>query len=124
MNYCIKSVFASFDATFVMNLGSGFGAVAGMDIIKELRDYYDTVSFVNKDGTYNKTSCNSHSYNVMKKYGVKVNDRLQNVHGMNIYPMIFQGACGHTNTIHVTNKTFWIHYGNLSWMTRELKNEQ
>ena len=119
-----QKCFAFFNATFVMNLGSGFGAVAGMDIIKELRDYYDTVSFVNKDGTYNKTSCNSHSYNVMKKYGVKVNDRLQNVHGMNIYPMIFQGACGHTNTIHVTNKTFWIHYGNLSWMTRELKNEQ
>lgn len=111
-----QKCFASVDASFTMNLGSGFGAEPGCEIIKELRDYYDDVTFVREDGTLDKTSCNTHSYNVLKKHGVKINDTLQNIKGMNIYPMVFQGACQYTKTKRVTEKTFWVHYGNMSWM--------
>ena len=110
-----QKCFGCVDASLVMNLGSGFGAIANMDIIKELRDYYDNVKFIKKDGTIDNTSCNTHSYLVLKRYGVKINDELQNVHGMNIYPMIFQGACQYTRRKKITDKTYWIHYGNMSW---------
>lgn len=108
--------FASVDASLVMNLGSGFGATPACEIIKVLRDYYDDVQFIKDDGSIDKTSCNTHSYNVLKKYGAKVNDELQNVNGMNIYPMVFQGANQYTQKKRITDKTFWIHYGNMSWM--------
>lgn len=114
-----QKCFGCIDATCVMNLGSGFGAAPKTDIIRELRDYYDRVSFVNDDGIIDNTSCNTHSYLVLKGYGVQINDRFQNVHGMNIYPMIFQGACQHTKKERVTDKTFWIHHGNMSWMNKE-----
>lgn len=110
-----QECFGCVDASLVMNLGSGFGAVPGTEIIRELRDYYNDISFIKEDGSIDKTSCNTHSYNVLKKYGVKVNNKLQNVYGMNIYPMIFQGACQYTKTKRLTDKTYWIHYGNMSW---------
>lgn len=111
-----QKCFASIDASLVMNLGSGFGAVPGCNIIKELRDYYDNVYFLKKDGKIDKTSCNTHSLNVIKNKGFLINDSLQNVNGMNIYPMIFQGACQYTGKKRTTEKTFWIHHGNMSWM--------
>ena len=111
-----QKCFGCFDASLVMNSGSGLGAVRNMEIIKELRDYYNDISFINNDGSINNTSCNTHSFNVLKKHGFKVNDKLQNIKGMNIYPMILQGACGHTKTIRITDKTFWVHYGTFTWM--------
>lgn len=110
-----QNCFASVDASLTMNLGSGFGCRAGEPIIKELRDYYDTVDFIREDGSIDKTSCNTHSLKVLTRYGVSINNRLQNVDGMNIYPMVFQGKNQYTGKIRVTDKTFWIHHGNMSW---------
>lgn len=112
--------FGCVDATFTMNLGSGFGAVAKEKIIQELRDYYNDVSFIKEDGSIDNTSCNTHSYRVLRRYGVSINDKVQNVNGMNIYPMIFQGACQHTRAKKVTDKTFWVHYGNMSWFDNSM----
>ena len=111
--------FGCIDGSLTMNLGSGFGAVAGMDVIKQLRDCYDHVSFVMKDGTINNTPCMSYSYHVLEEYGFKVNDELQNVHGMNIYPMIIQGGIQNIKIKKVTNKTFWVHYGCKSWFDKK-----
>ena len=110
--------FGCVDASLVMNLGSGFGAAPNTAVIRELRDYYDNVSFIKEDGSLDKTSCNTHSYNVLKRDGVKVKDTLQKMNGMNIYPMIFQGACQYTKKRRVTTKTYWIHYGNMSWFNK------
>lgn len=111
-----QKCFASIDASLVMNLGCGFGASPGCEIIKELRDYYDDVCFLKKDGKVDKTSCNTHSLSVMQNNGFIINDTMQNVNGMNIYPMIFQGACQYTRKKRITEKTFWVHHGNMSWM--------
>lgn len=114
-----QQCFGCVDSSLTMNLGSGFGAAPKTDIIRELRDYYDNIAFVKDDGTIDKTSCNTHSYYVLKKYGVKINNQLQNVNGMNIYPMIFQGSCAYTRTKRVADKTFWVHYGNMSWLNEK-----
>lgn len=62
------------------------------------------------------TSCNTHSLKILMKYGVQINNKLQNVCGMNIYPMIIQGKNQHTGKQVVSGKTFWVHHGNMSWM--------
>lgn len=115
-----QECFASVDATLTMNLGSGFGAKPNCEIIRELRDYYDDVNFIDENGIVDMTSCNSHSYKVLKKYGVQINNKLQNVRGMNIYPMIFQGACAHTRKEKITDKTYVVHYGEMSWLKEKL----
>ncbi|MCC6093443.1 MAG: hypothetical protein LIV24_00220 [Eubacterium sp.] len=110
-----QKCFGCIDGSLTMNLGSGFGSVPNMDIIRKLRDYYDDCKFVRQDGSVDKTSCGTHSLKVLIKYGIEINNKFQNVDGMNIYPMIFQGKNQHSGKVKVTDKTFWIHHGNMSW---------
>lgn len=111
-----QNCFGCVDASLTMNLGSGFGCKPGEKLIKELRDYYFDRSFIQSDGSIDNTSCNTHSLKILMKYGVQINNKLQNVCGMNIYPMIIQGKNSHTGKQVVSGKTFWIHHGNMSWM--------
>ncbi len=113
--------FASFDGSLLVNLGSGFGSKAGSNIIKELRDYYNNIDFFYSDGSFNRTSCMTHSYNVLKKHNIKINDTLQKIGDLNIYPMIFQGSCIYTRKKRITDKTFFLHYGTLSWLDKEIR---
>ena len=53
--------------------------------------------------------------------GYKNNDTFQNIGGMNIYPMIFQGANIYMREYKTSNKTYWIHYGNMSWFKNDIK---
>lgn len=115
-----QKCFGCVDATLTLNTGSGFGCVPGMDIIKEFRDHYDDVNFINEYGLINTDSCNTHQFFVLLKHGYKINDRLQNINGMNIYPMVFQGKNTYTGRIRKTEKTFWIHHVNLSWMDKKM----
>lgn len=110
-----QSCFGCIDASLTMNLGSGFGCAPNAEIIRELRDYYDGCEFIRSDGSIDKTPCTIHSLKVLMRYGVDINNMLQNVGGMNIYPMLFQGKNVYTGKVKVTDKTFWIHHGNRSW---------
>ncbi len=111
-----QDCFASVDATLTMNLGSGFGCRPRVEIIKELRDYYDDCEFIDQNGKIDKTSCNTHSYNVLSKHGYQINNRLQKIKEMNIYPMCFQGKNQYTGKTKIEDITYWIHHGNMSWM--------
>lgn len=61
-----QECFGCVDSSMTMNLGSGFGAIPKTKIIRELRDYYDGITFIKEDGSEDNTSCNSHSYHVLK----------------------------------------------------------
>lgn len=111
-----QDAFGCIDASLVMNLGSGFGAKPKCKIIKLLRDYYDNIKFIDELGHVDKTTCNTHNFIVLQQLGYIVGNKVQNVCGMNIYPMVFQGACQYTRMRRVTDNTFWVHYGNMSWM--------
>lgn len=111
--------FASFDSSFMVNLGAGFGSIAGNDIIKDLRDYYDNVHFC-INGKINNLSCMLHTYNVLKKYGICINDEYQEVDGLNIYPMILQGTCAYTKQMKLDSNTYWLHYGTTSWLDNNI----
>ena len=111
-----QKAFGCIDCTLTLNLGSGFGAVPKSEMIKTLMDDYEKARFIREDGTIDNTSCNSRNYMLIRKMGFLLGDNQQKVMDMNIYPMIFQGACSHTKTIRKTDKTFWIHYENMSWL--------
>lgn len=114
--------FACFDSTLLMNSGAGFGARKGNYIVKQLRDHYDSMDFSSSDSCINRIPCMTHSYEVLKRYGFRINDSLQKVRDMNIYPMIFQGTCPYTKQMKITDKTFFLHYGTTTWFNE--KNKQ
>ena len=52
--------------------------------------------------------------------GYSVHEGLHTIAGMHIYPMIFQGRNVYVNTNRVTDKTYWIHHGTLSWFHKKI----
>lgn len=95
-----------------------FGAgIQGKRWIYILEDW----GFVDQiQGLNDNTSCNSQNFQVLRKYGFQVNDQLQKIKEMNIYPMILAGAAIYTKKSRATDKTYWIHYGNMSWMKHNI----
>lgn len=112
------------DGSFLLNLGAGFGAVQGTQIIKEFRDYYDTVDFLEKDGSINNQPTQYYIFQVLRKYNYKVNDSLQTVNGMNLYPMIMAGTNIYTMQMRITNRTYFLHYGTATWLDQNYKNRR
>ncbi|MEI3202104.1 MAG: hypothetical protein V8S21_09025 [Lachnospira eligens] len=116
-----QGAFGCCDCSFTLNLGGGFGAVPYHSMIKKLRDYYNDIHFIKEDGSLDITTCSSHQLILLSGMGYKNNDTLQNIGGMNIYPMIFQGANIYMREYKTSNKTYWIHYGNMSWFKNDIK---
>lgn len=116
--------FAISDASFFLNLGAGFGAVPGLEIIRELRDYYDSVDFVSDGGNINIQPTQYHAYQVMRKHQYQVNDKLQKIKEMNIYPMIMAGTNAYTMQMRITDHTFFVHYGTATWLDGKYKQER
>lgn len=115
-----QDCFATSNETLMMTLGAGFGAHPGCEIIKELRDYYDNASFLKPDGTIDDTACMMHNYAVLKNYGYQLNDTLQNIKGMNIYPMIFQSTCAYLQILKISEKSYFCHYGTNTWLKQNI----
>ncbi|MBE6749185.1 MAG: hypothetical protein E7557_08160 [Ruminococcaceae bacterium] len=115
-----QDCFSTFDCTLMMAAGAGLGARPGCEVIKEMRDYYDNISFFKADGTVDDTSCMMHTYAVLKKYDYKLNDTLQNVCGMNIYPMILQATCTSVCLMRVTEKTYFAHLHTGTWLPENI----
>lgn len=110
-----QSNFFISDGSFQVALGTGFGAVPGLPLLEEFMDYYNNVPFKLEDGTLNRLPCVTHQYNVLKKHGMKINDKFQAVSGANIYPMIMGGTNVYTMQSRKTEKTYFAHYGTASW---------
>lgn len=114
-----QDAFGCVDGTLTWNAGSGFGARPGMEILRVCRDYYQDRHFRNEDGTMDRRSCTSHQYKTIRKMGgYSVHEGLHTIAGMYIYPMIFQGRNFCVNVNRVTDKTYWIHHGTMSWFHR------
>lgn len=113
-----QDCFGSVDASLTMNLGSGFGAKAHSIALEKHLEYYAELAFLLEDGSLDKTSCNTHSFRLLSKYGIRISNELQKVLDMWIYPMNFQGADQYNRIVKITNQTFWVHYGNMSWFTQ------
>lgn len=111
-------MFEKYNEALAINLGSGFRVGPHSSMLEKHLEYYQNVNFLIRDGLCDKTSCNTHSFKILNKYGFKVNNSLQKVLDMWIYPMIFQGSDQYNKVMKITDKTFFMHYGNLSWFTK------
>lgn len=100
-----------------VNTGLGFGAVRGMDLFREMRDYYDGLSFIQEDGSHNLTACPTFQTKVLQRYGLKKNGEYQIVGDVAILPVTY--LCGKPSyVLHDTRTehTFGIHQFQGSWI--------
>ncbi|MDR1753718.1 MAG: glycosyl transferase [Eubacterium sp.] len=115
-----NKAFMGFEDGEHVNTGLGFGAEKNLGIIRELRDHYLNIKFLNEDGTYNLTVCPVHQTNCLLKHGLVQNNAKQIVEGIAIYPSeYFSPKRWDTGKTRITANTFSIHHFSASWYSNE-----
>lgn len=100
--------------------GLGFGAVAGNSFIKENMDAYNNMKLYSPDGKLNNVNCPIITTNLLKKYNLVLNNELQTIKGIKIYPTdYFCPMSFQTGEINITSNTYSIHRYNMSWVSKE-----
>lgn len=98
--------------------GLGLGAMPGLSIYKEIMDYYAGESFVNPDGTINLTTIVRRVTSLLCNHGLVLENRLQSVAGVNIYPYDFFCPIRVTDgKLCLTSNTVSIHHYASSWQS-------
>lgn len=118
---CDHSAFSGFENTDYVNFGQGFGAEAGNPIIHAHMQMYDSLQFVNGDGTYNKTPSPQYTTKVLRDYGLHCDDNtVQNLQYMVVYPKEYFCPKNFTTGVtRVTPNTYSIHQFDASWFSEE-----
>lgn len=99
-----------------VNTGQGFGAIKNNEFIKENKEYYEINSFLNSDGEFIRTICVEITTNILKKYGLKRENKIQILNDVNVYPTdYFCPKKMGTNKITLTDNTYSIHHFESSW---------
>lgn len=91
-------------------------------IMKKMLEYYETISFINQDGSYNTTTICVYFTNILKKYGLKGNNVKQQCREFTIYPKdYFCPFNDQTGVLSKTENTYAIHWYSKTWMTSKEK---
>ena len=72
-----------------INPGNGFGAAPGNELIKEMRDVYEDVSFINRDGSLNLVSTDYYQTEVLKRHGFTGGNKFSIVRNAAVFPTEF-----------------------------------
>ena len=111
------------DGHYVAN-GLGFGAEAGCRILKEQRDYYDNLSFINGDGSYNLRPGPQYFTDVLLSKGLQQNNKMQEIEDLTILPMDYLNPKSFlTEELSLTDNSIAIHHAAMSWHSDETRAE-
>lgn len=114
--------FAGFETNQFVNLGSGFGAVPGLKIIKEMLNFYEDKQFLNADGNLNLITSPRLQTKVLLDHGLKQNGEYQVIDDLTIFPeKMFNGMSQHLRRIRLKPYTKSIHHYDASWKSEEEK---
>ena len=99
--------------------GLGLGVNPGLGLYKEILDYYDGISFINDNGSYNQTTVVQHVTTLLSRHGLKPVDEIQQCAGVYIYPKEYFCPLDYrTGKLNVTTNTYTIHHYMASWITK------
>lgn len=119
-----QEAFIGFERLNTVNTGSGFGAVKGMPIIKELRDNYDTVKFENHKNPNDMVLCPYYETKVLKEHGLRLDGNYQVIDGMSVYPVeYFNAKSLYSNRLRITENTISVHHCSWTWAGEKSKVE-
>lgn len=110
------TAYMSFENNENVNTGQGFGAQAGLEILKEHIEVYKSVQFINQDGTFNQTPCTKYTTNLLLNKGLILDGSKQIIEDLTIYPeKYFNPLHSLTGRLKKTKDTYSIHWYAASW---------
>ena len=108
--------------TVFINSGQGFGASAENEIVRKMRDVYQSLHFINLDGSENLRTCPYYNTDVLVNEGMEQIDKRQIVSGAIVYPSeYFCPIDWRTKECRITDNTFSVHHFNASWLSENEK---
>ncbi len=117
-----NKAFMGFENKNTVNLGQGFGAEPHNQLIKKLLDQYNSLHFINRDGTKNLTPSPEIQTETLKALGLRKSNKIQTVCGATIYPIeYFSGIDYYSGLSTRTEKTYSVHHFNGSWLSQKDK---
>lgn len=119
------NAFFGFEDGIHINTGLGFGSIAGNAFLKELMDDYLYIPFILPDGSYDIETCPKRNTKIFLKYGLKQNDRMQELkNGIKILPSIYMCPISYeTERYRYSFKTISVHWFASSWMDETEKEK-
>ncbi|NRO27420.1 glycosyltransferase family 32 protein [Lactobacillus helveticus] len=106
----------------LVNPGVGLAAEKGMDIYKEILNYYEKQHFLNSDGSINYATVVERVTEILRKNGLIPNGKMQKVKGITIYPSDYFCPLNHmTGKLNITDNTRSIHLYTASWQSKGAK---
>lgn len=111
-----NDAFIGFERLSTVNTGSGFGAKKGFPLIREMRDYYQDIEFVNAEDPDDMILCPIYETNILQRHGLKLDGNFQIVSEMSVYPvMYFNAKSLYSNRLRVTKETISVHHCSWTW---------
>lgn len=121
-DFLYQDAFVGFENEKNINLGSGFGAKKGNNIIKLLMDDYEKRTFINADGTINDEPSPQIQSKSLEKIGLVRNGHYQHIDSLTVFPeKILCGKSMATGMISAIKETHMIHHYDGSWVVDSKK---
>lgn len=123
LNEIIKQgAFLGCETLYTVAPGLGMAANPGMDIYKEMLDFYEKRHFRNQDSTIDTTTIVTYTTQILMQHGWKPDREIQTVEGITIYPPeYFCPMSNITGELKVTLNTCTIHHYSASWFSEKEK---
>lgn len=117
--FLVHDAFSGFETEKDIPTGI-MGSRKELPLFKKLLEYYDNRHFIKQDGSYDMTTNVSIISDICKQYGLKRNNKLQNIEGFVLYPSDYFCPKSHdTGKIDLTSNTVTIHHFAGSWLSIE-----
>lgn len=98
--------------------GLGLGCNIALGIYKEILDYYQTLHFINEDGSQNLHTVVEFTTNILIKHGLKSTNEIQLCADIYIYPKDYFCPISYTDMkLRKTENTVSIHHYAGSWLS-------
>lgn len=118
--------FAGFESDKYVALGLGFGAVAGNELIKDMRNEYDKYSFIDESGSFNLMTSPILQTQYLIERGLKQNGEYQILDGgFVIYPeKVLNGSGYPPRNVRLTPDTYSVHHYDGSWLDADARQRE
>lgn len=108
----------SSDVSILVNPGLGMAAPKGIELYKEILNYYDEQKFYDSNGDINTTTVVIRTTQILLEKGLKNIPEIQKVGQITIYPKeYFNPRNNNTGMLQKTNNTHSIHWYAQSWVS-------
>lgn len=115
-----NQMFCGFEKGNLINTGLGFGAEKGFEPLRNMREMYKNVLFINSDGTLNLTPCTKFQTDFLESRGLKRNGKQQLIDEIMVYP---RTVLAPYDFFQVSNQfsdmTFTAHHYAATWFGRK-----